>query len=620
MKKTLLLFLVTLGILSQVRAADYKALTWAQICSGNMGEAWYSSAEAISVADTVLAVQKNNGGWMKNDELHKLSSSELSALKAARSEHSCLDNYATTQEMRFLARVYQGTRDERYRKAIVKALDMILSAEFKNGGWGQYWPLTDDKWSYQNYITFNDDLTINALKMLRDIYQNKGMFKDLVDEETRTRCLTSFDRGVDMIIRCQIDDNGTKAAWCAQHDPNDLLPTEGRPHELPSVSGYESSSILSFLMTIEHPSEELQACITSAVQWLDAHKIPGKAVEDYTNANGEKDRRIIDRAGSALWGRFIQIGGESGTKVYNKLFKKLQDRGKSRSYTADGKTYTYTEYEIAKASYNPDMAYQPIYAIYKNELAHLFYRFLYNYADTDPIIDNKGCPVATSLMATNRASYQYVGSWCQKVIQSEYPAWLKRVEAANLAGDATAYELSTTTYTNDIANGDTHTYRFDNGFSVTNAKGKAYGAGKENTIKYSANTPYTITIPQGIVLTKATLMGYDNYDALAYIKNFNGETFTSADYPFPAKAGDTYTIESHTLDFSSNPAQGQLTFELGNKQCCLILTLYGIDTNASGINPPSASSRPLVSKRIENGQIIIYKGGLRYNILGQRIL
>ena len=40
----------------------------------------------------------------------------------------------------------------------------------------------------------------------------------------------------------------------------------------------------------------------------------------------------------------------------------LKSRGKSRSYTTGGKTYTYSEYEIASKSYNPEKEYQPIFA------------------------------------------------------------------------------------------------------------------------------------------------------------------------------------------------------------------------------------------------------------------
>lgn len=157
----------------------------------------------------------------------------------------------------------------------MKGLSLILTAEKGCGGWSQYWPLSGNG-SYQDYITFNDNLTTNVMKLLQEIIGNKGDFENLVDAETSTRCEAAFQKGLEVIIKCQVDDNGTKAAWCAQHDTTTFLPAEGRPHELPSISGSESASLLSFLMTIENPSEELKATITSAVEWLDAHKIEGK--------------------------------------------------------------------------------------------------------------------------------------------------------------------------------------------------------------------------------------------------------------------------------------------------------------------------------------------------------
>ena len=115
----------------------------------------------------------------------------------------------------------------------------------------------------------------NMMKILADIAGNKGFFLDMVDENVREQCKAAYDNALQCVIKCQVDDNGTKAAWCAQHDPNDFLPTEGRPHELPSISGSESATLLSYLMTIEDPSKELQECITNAVEWLDKHRIEG---------------------------------------------------------------------------------------------------------------------------------------------------------------------------------------------------------------------------------------------------------------------------------------------------------------------------------------------------------
>ena len=615
MKKLLFIFATILAIGMNVHAADLNTLNWGQVCAGNMGASWYSSAEAQAIADIVLDVQKSNGGWMKNDQLHKLTPAELATLKAEKSLHSCLDNAATTMEMRFLAKVYQGTKVEKYREAFVKGLNMIFDAEKGCGGWSQYWPLSGNG-SYQDYITFNDDLITNVMKLLRDINSNQGDFADIVDESTRERCMASFNKALDVILKCQIDDNGTKAAWCAQHDTTDFLPTEGRPHEFPSVSGYESASLLSFLMTIDHPSKELQQAIISAVEWLDAHKIEGKAIEDYTNDKGERDRRIVDKEGSAIWGRFIQIGGASGTAIYNKFFTKLKERGKDRSHYYNGKNYTYSEYEIATVSYNPDKAYQPIFGIYDNDNAHLFYRFLYNYEDSDPIIDDKGLPIATSLRSDNRANYQYLGSWCMNTINVEYPAWKQKIDAQNQTGETILYTLSAETYTGSETSNNRITYNFSDGFSVTNTANKGYGAGKANTVKYSA-TNYDITIPEGMKVVKATLYGYDNYDVDAYIRSFNGKTYSPTDYVFPAKIDGNMNFTTHTFDLSDNPATGTLSLSIGSKQCCLIISLYGMPVSNS-IRTHSVETCP-TAKYVEDGKVVIVRNQQKYNISGQQV-
>lgn len=613
MKNNSLLCVVIVLVMSlSVKAAELSSLTWGQVCSGQMGATWYGSAESQAVADIVLSVQKTNGGWMKNDQLHKLSASELAALQADRNGRSCLDNAATTMEMRFLAKVYQGCQIEKFRTAFGRGLQLIFNAEKANGGWSQYLPLSGNG-SYHDYITFNDDLMTHVMKLLRDVQSNTGDFKDIVDESTRERCQASFNKGLEVILNCQIDDNGTKAAWCAQHDPVDFLPTEGRPHELPSVSGSESASLLSFLMTIPNPSAELQAAITAGVAWLDSHKIEGKAIEDYTNGDGVADRRIVDRPGSAIWGRFIQLGGVTGKQIYDKFFNKLQASNKSRSYTYGGVVYTYKEYEIATTSYQEDKAYQPIFAIYSNDYAHLFYRFLYNYGDTPPVVDSKGVPVATSLMAGNRRGYQYLGSWALNLINVDYPAWKQRIDAQNDTTDATPYELSAVTYLSS----ESTTYTFKDGLTLSNSSGKGYATGSSNTVKYSAGVDYTITLPKSLTVEKITFYGYDNYDADAYLSQLNGVTYASTDYVFPAKVDGTATFVSHTIDLASAPATGTLGFKLGSKQCCLIITLYG--KTPTGIDKTLQVTPTAPVKWSHNGRVFISKDGKTFNLGGQEV-
>ena len=562
-------------LFANVQAQNASDLKWSAICSGKMSAEWYGSDEAKTIADNVISGQKTNGGWMKNIEWHKLTASELKAQQNARSEHSCLDNAATTMEMRFLAKVYQKTQIEKYKESFTKALNMIFKAEKGCGGWSQYWPL-DGNGAYRDYITFNDDLMTNVMRLLQEIAAGKGDFANMADDAAKQHCQKSVEHAIDVILKCQVDDNGTKAAWCAQHDTIKFQPAVGRPHELPSISGSESASLLSYLMTIENPSEELQQAIHSAVAWLDAHKIEGKAVEDFTNANGESDRRVTDKAGSAVWGRFIQLGGETGRKTYESFFNMLKSRGKSRSYTTGGKTYTYTEYEIASKSYNPEKEYQPIFAIYDDNLQHLYYRFLYSYEDAEDSIDWKGCPIVTSLNAKRRVNYQFMGSWPLNVIKNEYPAWKKRIEQQNASQGYKTYALSGETNTSSSSS----EYGFKGDIKITNGNSKGYANGKSSTVKYSANVIYTVQLPTGMKIDKVDFYGYDNYDVDAYISHFNGTDFGATDYVFPAKNGDDMTYVNHTLE-AATPIENSFSFKLGSKQCCLIITLYEKDSSAA---------------------------------------
>ena len=615
MKKLLAILSLVLGTWSLgTLSAGVRDLSWSAVCSGQMPEAWYGSSEAQGIADTVIAVQKTNGGWMKNDQLHLLSPADYQRLISEKNGRSCLDNTATTQEMRFLARVWKAVGSQpsasSYQQAFLRGLNMIFTAQKGCGGWSQYLPLTNDN-GYQDYITFNDDLMTNVLKLLRDIYENQGDFANITDAATRTQCEAAFNRGLQCILDCQINIDGTYAAWGAQHDTvAPYLPTEGRPHELPSVSGYESANLLSFLMSIDNPSDELQSRITAAVNWLNAHKIVDHAVEDYTNAQGEPDRRIVEREGTHLWGRFIQIGGNTGTQVYNKFFNKLKARGKKRSYTYNGVTYTYTEEELARANYDASRAYQPIYAIYKDTIQHMYYRFLYNYEDTPIAFDAKGCPYYTSLLPTNRANYQYVGSWCQRVIETEYPAWM----AKNGVHEDGLYVLSAATC---VSQRNDQTFTFDNAFVITNDGGAGYSPAKQNAIRYAADVTYTIHIPADLQVIQAEIRGYCNYsDMDARLQVWNNATYAEGQYIFPRTDESDSQWVTYYIDMTAAPAVGSIPFCITGRQTSMVISLTCVRRSTQGTESP----KPKVESRkiIRNGQIVIIRDGKEYNLLGNR--
>ena len=74
---------------------------------------------------------------------------------------------------------------------------------------------------------------------------------------------------------------------------------------------------------------------------------------------------------------------------------------------------------------------------------------------------------------------------------------------------------------------------FNNGFSISNEKGKTYDVGSgTNYIKFSANQ-YTINIPDGIKIVKMEIEGRNNYDTDdAYIGEINGVNYDATTYMF----------------------------------------------------------------------------------------
>ena len=122
---------------------------------------WFQSAEGRRIADNVLTWQTAHGGWPKNRD----TASEPFDGKSE-DMHATFDNGATTGELRFLARAFRVTNEPRYERAFLKGFSHILEAQYPNGGWPQFYPLSKN---YHRHITFNDNAMIRILELLRDV-------------------------------------------------------------------------------------------------------------------------------------------------------------------------------------------------------------------------------------------------------------------------------------------------------------------------------------------------------------------------------------------------------------------------------------------------------------------
>ena len=160
------------SLLAQKKLSD---MSWSEVVY-KQPDSWYGSEEAISVAENVLLYQRNIGCWPKNTAmqipLSETDKNKLLQLKTS-TDDVTIDNGATLLEMIYLSKVYNQTQVEKYKTGFLKGLDYILEAQYENGGWPQFYPLRK---GYYSHITFNDNATINVLKLLKEISEKSRKF------------------------------------------------------------------------------------------------------------------------------------------------------------------------------------------------------------------------------------------------------------------------------------------------------------------------------------------------------------------------------------------------------------------------------------------------------------
>jgi PelA/Pel-15E family pectate lyase len=256
-------------------------------------DSWFGSDEGRKTTANILSWQSAYGSWPKNKDITKNPySGDRKRIKGT------FDNKATTDELRYLARAFRATGDKACLDAFLLGSDHVIGAQYPNGGWPQYFPLSE---KYHRHITFNDGTMVRLLELLREISTDESYA--FVDARRRDSAKLAFRKGIDCILKCQIVVKGKPTVWCAQHDEVSLAPATARAYELPSLSGSESAGILRFLMSLENPSPEVIRSVKMGVAWFDSAKIEGIRIEKVSG-----DRQAIkDPRAVPLWARFYDL-------------------------------------------------------------------------------------------------------------------------------------------------------------------------------------------------------------------------------------------------------------------------------------------------------------------------
>lgn len=276
----------------------------------------YDETRIIEIADNMLLYQRNNGGWPKNYDMQAVLTPEQKErlLEAKVELHTTFDNGTSYTQVDYLAKVYTKTGIEKYKEACLKGFQFVLEAQYKNGGWPQYYPLQDN---YSRHITFNDGAYLGIMNLLKKVMNHDPDF-EFIEDSMRGKIEIAYQKGIRCILDCQIVDQGRLTAWCQQHDEVTLKPAWARAFEPPSICNGESVPIVFLLMDIENPNQEVINAIQGAVKWFEDSKVYNTRVETFDAPRMEskfrtitKDRRVVhDPTAPPIWTRYYELGTE----------------------------------------------------------------------------------------------------------------------------------------------------------------------------------------------------------------------------------------------------------------------------------------------------------------------
>lgn len=315
MRKSFLLLFALLSLSLSIPAQDKKqkkieGKNLTKKVLGRVDSVFFTTEEARRVGDQVLLFQRVTGGWPKNvDMVTPLTDEtrEKVLRKKKKTDDSTIDNRATTMQMKYLARLFRATKDDRYRESFNKGLEFLLAGQYDNGGWPQFWP---DPHGYQVHITYNDGAMINTLNLFLAVIKQEPPFDgQLVDNAMRERLQASLNKGVECILKTQIRHNGKPTIWCQQHDKDSYAPAPARAFELAAYCPSESTGIVIFLMNLPNPSDDVKKAIHSAMEWFDKYKITGmKVVRKGKKHTPEYDVLLVeDTTAKPIWARFYDL-------------------------------------------------------------------------------------------------------------------------------------------------------------------------------------------------------------------------------------------------------------------------------------------------------------------------
>lgn len=241
---------------------------------------WWESEEARQIGDNLLSWQMDHGGWERIIGMAAIPFSEGHIYRGTPFsdgiERGDFLSGRTTEPLRFMARLFSVTGDERYLESFYRGLEFILAAQYDSGGWPRHYPIVGnnpERSPFNNAVTFYYDAMVTTMEFIQDILDRKPPF-EFVDDAYMPRLELAFAKGIEFILKAQIEVDGRLTAWAQRYNPVTLQPQAGRAFEPVAINPWVSVGIIRLLQSLPAPSADVRRAILSALEWLEEHQLP----------------------------------------------------------------------------------------------------------------------------------------------------------------------------------------------------------------------------------------------------------------------------------------------------------------------------------------------------------
>ncbi|MBR9911474.1 MAG: pectate lyase [Gammaproteobacteria bacterium] len=249
------------------------------------------------VVANILSWQTPSGGWSKGTDIYSQTRQPGQHYGVETHYVPTFDNNATFTQIRLLAEAYRDTPTAAVAQGLQRALQLLLDAQFPNGGWPQTFPLAG---SYHDWTTYNDGVIANMLNLYQDILADPDRFA--ADDQLQARVRASLEAGVENVLADQRTVSADSAGWGQQHDPLTHQLRPARAFEMAALATMESADLLRALMRIEQPSDALQTAIRRGILWLQQTRLDGRRWQRYPD---RASSLVADPGAAPLWPRMI---------------------------------------------------------------------------------------------------------------------------------------------------------------------------------------------------------------------------------------------------------------------------------------------------------------------------